>query len=219
MIGARKQERPASLRSSVVDRYVRQILKPDDKEALKRSIEVVKTMVDLQLDHRAINNMKQQINEKIDESGLIHQDQFKSMYLQNLGRNQLDKGKLVFDKLLPLIQAESEDGSQEWISMNKLTTFIDFFNFYPFMLKQIRHKNNTSKDLFLYLGIRDIDYDGEKQHKGKTTDKDEIIEKRAMLKALALISNKINERFANLSMAFRYFDYDKSQILGLNKFV
>lgn len=103
--------------------------------------------------------------------------------------------------------------------MNKLTTFIDFFNFYPFMLKEIRHKNNTSKDLFLYLGIRDIDYNGEKQHKGKTSDKDEIIEKWAMLKALALISNKINERFKNLAMAFRYFDYDKSQILGLNKFV
>lgn len=45
------------------------------------------------------------------------------------------------------------------------------------------------------------------------------MEQRAMLKALALISNKINERFKNLLTAFRYFDFDKTQYLGLNKFV
>jgi hypothetical protein len=54
-----------------VDRYVRQILNPNDSELFKKNVEVVRMMQDLHLDNRALNNMKTQINDKVDSSGII----------------------------------------------------------------------------------------------------------------------------------------------------
>jgi NAD+--asparagine ADP-ribosyltransferase len=43
-------------------------------------------------------------------------------------------------------------------------------------------------------------------------------EESYLLKLLALVSDKINERFLNLQTCFRFLDTDKSQSLSLNEF-
>lgn len=90
MIGQRKQERPSALRSSIVDRYVRQILNPKDSEQFKKNVRVVKMMIDLQLDNRVLNNMRQQMNERVNESGLLGKEEFKKMFTMFHGSKHLD---------------------------------------------------------------------------------------------------------------------------------
>ena len=38
------------------------------------------------------------------------------------------------------------------MSIGKLSNFIDFFNYVPCMTSDIRHKNMTSGDLYLFMG-------------------------------------------------------------------
>lgn len=47
--------------------------------------------------------------------------------------------------LLPLISIDIDK-----VSIGKLSLFIDFYNYYPVLVHKIRHKNDTSKDLYLY---------------------------------------------------------------------
>jgi hypothetical protein len=51
--------------------------------------------------------------------------------------------------LLPLIMDESH---AENVSIDKMSRFIDFFNYVPVLIADIRHKNNSSTDLYLFMG-------------------------------------------------------------------
>ena len=41
---------------------------------------------------------------------------------------------------------------QEWVSIGKMSMFIDFFNYYPFMLSKIKSKNEPSENILLFMG-------------------------------------------------------------------
>lgn len=46
--------------------------------------------------------------------------------------------------LVPLVQTK-----QGFVSISNLSQFIDFYNFAPVMISKIRHKNESSSDLFI----------------------------------------------------------------------
>ena len=95
-----------------------------------------------------------------------------------------------------------------YVSISKLSNFIDFFNYVPFYITSIKHKNDTSKDLYLYLG-HTVDHTGDYMKNLSEDEKEKLIsEGRRFKKVLALMSFKIHERFRNLLAAFRYFDSD-----------
>jgi len=38
------------------------------------------------------------------------------------------------------------------VSIGKLSSFIDFYNYVPLYFQTIRHKNQSSEDLYLFMG-------------------------------------------------------------------
>jgi len=65
--------------------------------------------------------------------------------------------------LMPIIQADeqhtefpaeniSTETANASVSIGKLSNFIDFFNYFPLMMNKIKHKNDTSQDLYLFMG-------------------------------------------------------------------
>ena len=75
------------------------------------------------------------------------------------------------------------------------------------MIQDIKHKNDTSEDMYLYMGAT-----APKKISLEHLNDEEMNQLRfdtqQLKKLLALISFKINERFKNLKNAFRYFDND-----------
>ena len=87
------------------------------------------------------------------------------------------------------------------------------------MISTIKHKNDTSADLYLYLGTKTQSHKDQFGHDDHhDNDENLIYEEKQLMKVLALISTKINERFKNLLTAFRYFDTDHLLTLTLNEF-
>ena len=233
-----KDERPTALRSNVVEKYIREVLnKGENSSSYGQKFDIVKKMLELNLDNRVLNQMRQTMNEKIDdERGLMKRSEFKRMLYTSFGRIPHENKKIIYDMLIQLIsvhvdevekdsknknnatplvfqkslksmQISSED-EEAYVSIEKLSNFIDFFNWVPFFVMDIKHKNDTSKDLYLYLG-KQIDKVGEYMKELPEDEKENLIhEGRRFKKVLGLISFKIYERFKTLLSAFRYFDSD-----------
>ena len=192
----------------------------NDPQGYKRKLEVVKKMFTLRIDNRILNNMRQFMNEQIeDERGLMSKKEFKKMFFTFLGRTAEDNKNLIFKMLIPIIKTIEEDNGevQEFVSIGKLTNFIDFFNYVPLVISEIKHKNDSSEDLYLYMG--------RETHKSEITasltpeEKEQLEkDKSRLITLLALISTKIYERFKNILAAFRYFDSDHMLSLTLNEF-
>jgi hypothetical protein len=140
------------------------------------------------------------------------------MFFTSFGRIDDDKKKIIFDMLLPIIETDkpiqskssAEFGDKtisDYVSIAKLSSFIDFFNYFPFMIQDIKHKNDTSEDMYLYMGAT-----ATKKISLEHLNDEEMnqlkFDTQQLKKLLALISFKINERFKNLKNAFRYFDND-----------
>ena len=72
------EERPTALRSNIVEKYLRQILNRDLDPALyEEKLNIVKKMIELRIDNRVLNQMRQTMNESIeDERGLMSKDDF-----------------------------------------------------------------------------------------------------------------------------------------------
>lgn len=86
------------------------------------------------------------------------------------------------------------------------------------MYGTIKHKNESSTDLYLYMGKPAKDADSAKWSLGEK-DLVKIEQERAQFKRImSLITVKIHERFKNLLAAFRYFDSDHQLSLTLNEF-
>lgn len=111
-------------------------------------------MIFLKVDNRILNNMRQGMNEQIeDERGLMSKQDFRKMFYTAFGRGQAEKTDTIYEMLLPIIQCEeTTDNDEEAVSIGKLSNFIDFFNYYPLAISTIKHKNDTSEDLYLYMG-------------------------------------------------------------------
>ena len=115
-------------------------------------------------------------------------------------------------------QLISPDDERSHVSIGKLSNFIDFFNYVPFLMTDVKHKNDTSPDLYLYLGLNTQKSEAYMKDLSQQEKDDLLLEGRRFKKVLALISFKIHERFKTLLSAFRYFDSDHELSLTLNEF-
>ena len=92
----RKQERPAPMRSEVVDKYFHQVQKATSGD----QAEVFKEIYRNVMDNRIFNNLKQQLNEMIeDEKSLISIEEFRKMFF-TFFKGEF-KAKILYEKLLP----------------------------------------------------------------------------------------------------------------------
>ena len=145
------------LRSNVVDKYILDILAKDrNPDGYAKRIDVVKKMIFFRMDNRVLNNMRQAMNEQIkDEKGLMTIDEFKSMFYTSFRHSSEESKRTVFQMLLPLIQTEPG-----FVSIGNLSQFIDFYNFAPVLTSNVRHKNETSTELYLKtIKQQKIDFD------------------------------------------------------------
>ena len=153
----RKQERPAPMRSEVVDKYFQQV----QKETNGAQAEVFKEIYRNVMDNRIFNNLKQQLNEMIeDEKSLISIEEFRKMFF-TFFKGEL-KASILYEKLLPYMivynvgdkvfndlseinRTELQGVEPEkMVSIQKLSIFIDSFNFSPVPVHSIRHKNDSN---------------------------------------------------------------------------
>lgn len=222
----RKQERPMPMRSEVMDEYFNEVMKGSEDrnsvfEDIYRNV----------MDNRIFNNLKQQLNEMIeDEKSLISVDEFRKMFFTYF-KGEF-KAKLLYEKLLPHIivwnigdmvfnspsemtNSEQLIEAEKMVSVRRLTQFIDSFNFYPVKVNKIHFKNSSS----------DMTYVMTSNTKGSLAEKgaekmwqDKNSEEKRLMKLLALVSYKLHERFRNLREAFRYIDTDHSQSISINEF-
>lgn len=151
------------MRSNVVDKYIIDILGSDKNPmSYQKKLEVVKKMLFLRMDNRVLNSMRQVMNEQIeDERGLMKFSDFKKMFYTAFRHSSDYNKKTVIEMLLPLIEtswsgteSQNVDDSPncKYVSIGKLSQFIDFYNFAPVLVSSIRHKNDTSGDLSLFMG-------------------------------------------------------------------
>ena len=88
----------------------------------------------------------------------MSKNDFKKMFYTAFGKKDAENKKLIFNMLLPLIQAEPDPQNEadkdyvDCVSIGKLSSFIDFYNYVPLYFQTIRHKNQSSEDLYLFMG-------------------------------------------------------------------
>ena len=148
-----KEERPTALRANMVELYVRSILNSETNPKLyKQKLGIVEKMIDLRMDNRILNQMRQTMNENIEDTrGLMSVEDFKTMFFTSFGRSNQGNRNIIYQMLLPLV-VEDDDKEAKVVSIAKLSKFIDFFNYVPTMVNKIRHKNATSDDLYAFMG-------------------------------------------------------------------
>ena len=165
------------------------------------------------MDNRIFNNLKQQLNEMIeDEKALIQVEEFRKMFFTFFKRE--NKASSIYEKLLPqiiIIDDDEEGGTADaitpMVSIKKLSMFIDGFNFSPVKVGNIHFKNVSTEMTY----IMSSNTKGSLAEADKTTKWHERSEgEKHLLKLLKLVSSKINERFRNMREAFRYIDTDHS---------
>ena len=98
-----------------------------------------------------------------------------------------------------------------------MTLFIDLFNFYPLKVSKLRQKNDSNEVTY----VMSSGTHGTKNAKGdlilpKSVPK--TAEEKHLIKLLAIVSDKINERFINLQQCFRFLDMNHSQSISINEF-
>lgn len=216
------------MRSELVDSYFQQVM----RETGGAQSQVFQQIYMNVMDNRIFNNLKQQLNEMIeDEKSLISIEEFRKMFFMFF-KGEF-KANVLFDQLLPFITVtnigdnvyESSEAvasrdrvaeSEEMVSIQKLTKFIDAFNFSPVRVNKIHMKNDSHEMTYVMTsntkGNLARSEDPLKLWQNKSDD-----EKR-LLKLLSLVSHKIHERFRNLRQAFRYIDTDHSQSISINEF-
>jgi len=78
-----------------------------------------------------------------------------------------------------------------------LTQFIDLFNFYPVKVGKLRYKNDSNEVTYVMnSGLK-----GSKNERGEIVlpkAPPKTIEEKKLIKLLALVSDKMNERFKSL---------------------
>jgi len=206
------------MRSVLLDDYFNQVMRATGEQT-KVYQEIYRNV----MDNRIFNNLKQQLNEMIaDEKSLIEVEEFKKIFFTYF-KGEF-KANLLYEQLLPFIivwnignnvwNDPSEVPSPEllleaerMVSIQKLTRFIDAFNFYPVRVSQLHYKN-TSNDMTYVMTSNTKQSLTEKDPSPPWQDKNE--EEKRLIKLLSLVSMKINERFRNLREAFRYIDTDHS---------
>jgi len=114
------EERPACLRSNIVEKYVLDILSQKSDPALyQQKCKIVKDLIKIgKIDNRVFNQMRQSMNEQIeDERGLMSKDDFKKMLFTAFGRITTEKKELIFGMIVPIISTPCNTN----VSIDKLS--------------------------------------------------------------------------------------------------
>jgi hypothetical protein len=109
-------------------------------------VNIIELMYRHNLDNRILNNLRQQLNEMIeDERGLVLPDVFRKMFFTFFKGEQY--AYQVFEMLLPIITEWYDEATDtlagegqgtQMVVIQKLTRFIDLFNYYPIKVHKVR---------------------------------------------------------------------------------
>ena len=128
------------MRSELVDNYFTNIMRSSGGPASEVFKEIYKNV----MDNRIFNNLKEQLNSMIeDEKSLISIEEFRKMFFTYFKGEY--KAGLLYEKVLPFITVWEIDGevvedlgnnkdsgqAEKVVSVQKLSIFIDSFNFFP----------------------------------------------------------------------------------------
>jgi len=102
------------------------------------------------------------------------------------------------------------------ISIQKLSQFIDGFNFSAVKVHTLLYKNASNE--MTHIMTSNTKGNLFQKDKSLVDWQDKSDEEKRLIKLLSLVSFKINERFKNLREAFRYIDTDHSQSISINEF-
>lgn len=157
-----------------------------------------------------------------DEKGLMSIESFKKMFYTAHGRQDPQRVGKIYALLLPLCIDENQKGEngEEFISINKLGRFIDFYNYAPIFVHKVRHKNLCSEDFVINGKDAETKYEDILNDSSNRNELEEVIaEGKQFKRILAMVSAKITERFGDsVFAAYRAFDKDHSMSLNLNEF-
>lgn len=166
--------------------------------------------------------MRQTMNTNIeDERGLMSVELFKKMLFTAFGKKNVDMTECIFTILTPIISVKDQDDGQTYISISELSLFIDFFNYYPFLLGKIKNKNVCSVKISELMGEQhDTSQKLPKEERMKVKSMQlSFDQKKNLYTTLSQIASKLQERFENILVAFRCLDANHSMGLNLNEFV
>lgn len=80
------------LRPHFVGKYVQKVMERENEEEFKKKIQVVKKMLELNVDNRTLNQMRETLNCNIeDENGLMKTSDFKKMLFTAYGQKNQEK--------------------------------------------------------------------------------------------------------------------------------
>lgn len=237
----RDEERPNPMRARIIDHYIKSVLDPKKDDELfkavsknfnyRRWVETVEQIYRLNLDNRILNNLREQLNQMIDdERGLVSTEVFRRMFFTFFKGEP--KSYQVYEMLLPIVTVYFDDSTDQIVEethekateANKcvriqlLTQFIDLFNYYPVKVNKLRYKNDSNDVTY----IMSSNTHGTKDERGLPVKQADAAEKSAeekhLLNLLQMVSNKIRERFDSFQHCFRYLDVDHTQSITLNEF-
>ena len=164
-----------------------------------------------------------------DEKGLVSLDIFKKMFFTFFKGERY--AYQIYEMLQPAVSvhwderkdcqidsnSDQANESNKFIQIQLLTKFIDLFNFYPVQVGKLRQKNDSNEVTFVMTsGVHgSINERGETLQPKQEAKTDE---EKHLIKLLALVSDKIKERFVNIQQCFRFLDTDHSQSISINEF-
>lgn len=204
----------------MVDEYVKGVLARSGGEAGGMST-IIKEIYRKNMDNRILNNLRIQINEMIeDPKGLFEIQTFKNLWFMYFKAEEYAED--IYKRILPHVSVVEHEGQiidiNDWhtdpplskckVSAVKFMQFIDMFNYYPVQVNKLRYKNDS--DLITRVmtngsrGTADTIKIGGVPAAHVVKEPEE----KHLLKLLALVSNKLYERFATLQKAFRFLDTD-----------
>lgn len=137
------EERPNPMRAEMMDSYVKGVLERSGGEAGGMST-IIKEIYRKNMDNRILNNLRQQINEMIeDPKGLFEVSTFKGLWFMYFKGSEFADD--IYRRILPYISVIEHEGEiidiNDWhtdpplskckISAIKFMQFIDMFNYYP----------------------------------------------------------------------------------------
>jgi hypothetical protein len=158
------------------------------------------------MDNRILNNLRQQVNEMIEDSrGLFPLDTFKGMWFTYF-KGETEAAN-IYEKILPFI-CVVEDKNGNLISVESLKTdpliekcivsaerfmkFIDMFNYFPVQVNKLRHKNDSNHLTMVLTSNTKASLDSKTVGpKGIKKDPEEA----HLLKLLSMVSHRLYERF------------------------
>lgn len=110
-------------------------------------------MIEMNVDPRVLNMMRETLNYMIeDKFGLIKIEEFKRAIYTAYGKKNTETTDGIYKALAPIVTEKKEEDGEEMVSVPKLALFIDFFNFYPCIVGNIKQKNHSSVPIEEFMG-------------------------------------------------------------------